>query len=53
MAAEVALGFILLTMAFILRGLLVMIDNGTFDRFVVRLISHNNSQVKRTKRKGI
>lgn len=53
MAGEVALGLILLTMAFIIRTFIVMIDNGSFDRIIVRLNNYIISRMERNEREDI
>jgi hypothetical protein len=53
MAGEVALGLILLVMAFIIRTFIVMIDNGTFDRIIVRLNNYIISRMERNEREDI
>lgn len=47
MAAEVAAGAIIIAMALAVRTMVIMIDNGTFDKFVVRLNNYICSRIER------
>ena len=53
MAIEVALGLILLAMAFVIHTVIVMIDNGAFDRIVIRLNNYIVARIERLEGKDI